>query len=109
MTAYCKTCLPPAEIKQTDNGFNIIMELPGSSHDDIKIWQEKGILTITGEKKAPSGERVFSERVFGKFTRSFRLSEDADLDRIEANYSDGVIIVEIPEKESAKPRNITIK
>ncbi|MCD6162387.1 MAG: Hsp20/alpha crystallin family protein [candidate division Zixibacteria bacterium] len=109
MMTYCKTCLPPAEIKQTENGYIIIMELPGSFRDDIKIWQENGILTITGEKKAPSGDRIFSERVFGEFTRSFRLPEDVDLDKIEANYSDGVITVEIPKQESVKPRNIKIK
>jgi len=104
-----KTSAPAVEIKQNEKGYTIMVELPGSTRDEIKIWQEKGLLTITGEKKAQAGERVFSERVFGKFSRVFRLPEDADFEKIEANYCDGVISVEIPKLEKAKPKSIDIK
>ena len=104
-----KNYAPPAEIKQDDSSYTIMIELPGSTRDEIKVWQEKGLLTITGEKKAEAGEKVFSERLFGKFSRVFRLPEDADSEKIEANYRDGVISVEIPKLEKAKPKSIEIK
>ena len=104
-----KTSAPAVEIKQNEKGYTIMVELPGSTRDEIKIWQEKGLLTIAGEKKAQPGERVFSERAFGKFSRVFRLPEDADSEKIEANYRDGVVSVEIAKLEEAKPKNIEIK
>jgi HSP20 family protein len=109
MFAKCNTWYPPIEVLETKKGYSIMMELPGSHRDDIKVWQEKGVLAITGEKKAPSEENVFGERAFGKFSRSFRLPEDADLEKIEANYSDGVIAVDIPKAEATKSKDIKIK
>ena len=99
----------PVEITQSEKSYNIMVELPGSTRDEIKVWLEKGLLTITGEKKPQAGEKIFSERVFGKFSRLFRLPEDADLDNIEANYRDGVVSVEIAKLEEAKPKSINIK
>ena len=109
MYSKCKTCLPPAEIKEEDKQYTVIVELPGSLRDDVKVWQERGLLTITGEKKAPSGNRLFSERVFGEFSRVFRLPDDANANRIEANYSNGVVTVEIPKLEESKSKNIEVK
>ena len=109
MYANCDVCLPAVETRETENGYVITMELPGSTRDDIKIWNEKNILTITGEKKAPEGDRIFSERTFGRFTRSFRLPEDADRDKIEAGYKDGVVTVQIAKLEEKKPKDIKIQ
>jgi HSP20 family protein len=108
MLATCQRCSVPLEIKESENAFSIHLELPGSSRDDIKVWHENGILTITGEKKAPEGERLVSERAFGKFERSFRLPNTVAVDKIEANYENGVVIVEIPKLEAAKPREIKL-
>jgi len=108
MYADCKICLPAAEIRETENAYTVLVELPGSTRDDIKIWQEDNMLTISGEKKAQTGNRVLNERVFGKFQRSFRLPENVDREKIEANYADGVVTVEIPKLEKAKPKDIKI-
>ena len=105
----CKTCLPPAEIKEEDKQYTIMVELPGSSRDNIKVWQENGFLTVTGEKKTPSGNRLLSERVYGKLSRAFRLPDDANADKIEANFSNGVVTVEIPKLEESKSKNIEVK
>jgi len=85
-----------------------MVELPGSNRDDVKVWQDNDVLTVSGEKKAPSGNRVWNERVFGKFERSFSMPDDADKDRIEANYADGVVTVTIAKLEQAKPKNIKL-
>ena len=108
MLVRCNTSYPPVEIMETDKGYSVMMELPGSQRDDIKVWQEDSILTITGEKKAPVGDEVFRERVFGKYSRSFSLPTDTDLEGIEANYRDGIITVDIPKLETAKPKNIEV-
>ena len=115
MYSKCNTCLLSVEIKEDDNRqtglrqYTVIVELPGSSRDDIKVWQEKGLLTVTGEKKAPSGNRLLSERVYGKLSRTFRLPDDANADKIEANYSNGIVTIEIPKLEEAKSKNIEVK
>lgn len=108
MLANCRTCLPATEVREHEDNYIITIEFPGSSRDDVKVWQEKNILTITGEKKAPEGNRVWTERVFGKFERSFRLPQDGDKDKIEANYADGVITVTIGKLEAAKPKDIRV-
>jgi len=102
------TWLLPVDVKETQEGYTIMLELPGSHRDDIKIWQENGLLTISGEKKAPSGDRIHGERVYGKFERCFRLPKDANVDKIEANYRDGVVTVEIEKLAEAKPKAIKI-
>ncbi len=108
MLTKCKTCLPAAEVRENENSYSVMIEFPGSSRDDVKVWQEKNILTITGEKKAPEGNRVWNERVYGKFERSFRLPQDADREKIEANYAEGVISITIPKLEVAKPKDIKV-
>jgi len=109
MFSSCDACLAPVEIKQTENGYVISMELPGSTREEIKVWNEKNVLTITGEKKAPEGDRIMGERTFGRFTRSFRLPEDANRDTIEASYSNGVVAVQIQKLEEKKPKNIEVQ
>lgn len=105
---------PPVEIRESEDGYLISVELPGSLRDDIKVWAEQGILTITGEKKAPSGDskdksgRLMSERVFGKFSRSFQLPEDVDTSMIKANLNNGVLTVEIAKSEKSKAKDIKI-
>ena len=108
MLANCRTCQPAAEVRENESSYIINIELPGSSRDDVKVWQEKNILTVTGEKKAPEGNRVWNERVYGKLERAFRLPADADKEKIEANYAEGVITINIPKLEAAKPRDIEV-
>ncbi len=108
MSAKCNRCLPATEIKEDENSYKIMIELPGSTRDEVKIWQEKNTLTISGEKKAPEGNRIWNERVYGKLERSFRIPGDANREKIEANYAEGVVTVNIPKLEAAKPRNIEV-
>ena len=108
MLANCRTCLPATEVRESQENFTITMELPGSSRDDIKVWQENDLLTITGEKKVPEGNRVWTERLFGKFERSFHLPAGVDREKIEANYVEGVVTVTIPKLEQARPKDIQV-
>lgn len=99
----------PVEIKETEKDYQIAMEIPGSARDDIKIWNENGVLTITGEKKIPESNRLWAERTGGQFTRTFQLPADIEAGKIEASYQDGVLSVIVPKSEKAQPKTIAIK
>ncbi len=80
--------------------YDISMELPGVSEDDIDLTVENGVVTIRGEKKTETERKgdtwYFSERQYGAFRRSFRLPPDADPDGVTADLKDGVLTVKVP-------------
>ena len=71
-----------------------------------------GILTLTGERsyenEAKEENYYRRERAYGKFQRSFALAENLDPDKIDADYMDGVLRIEIPKPEEKKPKKIEI-
>lgn len=97
---------PATEASSNDNAYDISMELPGVSEDDIELSVENGVVTIRGEKKTQTEKKgdtwYFSERQYGAFRRSFRLPDDADGDKASARMVDGVLHVTVP-KKSAEP------
>jgi len=91
---------PAAEASRTEDAYEICVELPGVPEDNIAVHVEHNTLTISGEKhferKNEGRDFFFSEISYGKFQRSFRLPEDADQDRVQAAYADGLLTVTIP-------------
>lgn len=86
-------------------------EVPGLSNQDIQISCEKGTLTISGERKmeAPDGYQVRTrERMPFRFSRSFNLSPDVDVEKADAKIQDGVLTLVIPRRPEAQPRQIPI-
>jgi HSP20 family protein len=89
------------------------MELPGVSADDVDISVENTVLTVRGERpfcrdlRQEDFHRV--ERRFGSFVRSVTLPSTANAEAIQASFDAGVLTVEVPKKEEAKPRKIQIK
>jgi HSP20 family protein len=71
-----------------------------------------GYLTISGvrstEKESKERNQYVSERSFGSFSRSFRLGDKANLERIECRYDNGVLKVAVPKAEKSKARQIEI-
>jgi HSP20 family protein len=80
--------------------------------NDIAIEFENGILTIKGERKLEKNgdgmtwHRV--ERTYGNFVRSFTLPRTVDAEHIAATYREGILEIEVPKKEEAKPKQIRI-
>lgn len=104
---------PACDIEESENHFLISLEMPGFKKEDVRIDVNGSLLTISGERRRESesageSERRYSERRFGKFQRSFTLPEGVDVDKIEAQYEDGILNLAIPKAESAKPRQIKI-
>lgn len=98
---------PSAEAAETAESYEIALELPGMSDDEIHLEIHGDRLVVTGEKRARREERgkdyYFSERAYGRFSRSFQLPADADLDAIGAAHKDGVLTVTIPRRASPRP------
>ncbi len=103
---------PAIEVSHTDEDYLITAELPGVQEEDITLNVDEGVLTITGEKKrAPKvNDTGWSERSFGMFQRQIQLPQDVNEEQIEAEFIDGVLVIELPRVEAkTKGRRITLK
>ena len=91
---------PLADMRETDRGFELAVDLPGMKAKDIELSVRGDMLVVSGEKveqnEGGQGGYRFSERRFGRFQRAFALPQGADRDKIAANFEDGVLKVEIP-------------
>ena len=101
------------DVREDETQFHVVAELPGLAKDDVDITLEDGVLTISGEKKDERDENKdgyhLRERHYGRFSRSFRLPTDVDESKIEAHLKDGLLTVDVPKTEAAKPKSIKVK
>lgn len=104
---------PALDVHEDDDHYAITVELPGARKEDVHVELHEGVLTIRGEKTSEREEkkekRRYVERSYGTFSRSLSLPPDADADRLDASFKDGVLSISIPKTEVAKPRTIAIK
>lgn len=104
---------PSSEIVKTENGYRVKVSLPGVKKDDMKIDLEGNLLSISGERKSEHTENknnvVRSEISYGKFSRSFTLTDDVDRAGIKADFADGMLSIELPVKEKSLSQRIEIK
>jgi HSP20 family protein len=104
--------VPPVDIAEEKDRIVITAELPGFQEDQISIQTENGMLTLTGERKfeKETGERNYHrvERSYGQFVRSFSLPNNVDREKIHATFSNGLLQIELPKREDAKPRQIRV-
>ena len=108
-----RSWMPAVDIFETpEHEFVLKAELPDVKRDDINVSFENGVLTLTGERKtefdASQGTYHRSERAYGRFSRSFTLPATVDANRIAASYKDGVLTIRVPQREEAKPKQITV-
>ncbi len=108
--------MPPVDLYETEHAFVVEADLPGIHQENVDIQFERNTLTLSGMRAPtlPSREknsqlRVFSaERLSGGFSRSVRLPEHVDAEKIAATFSGGVLKVTIPKSSQAVPRKIAI-
>jgi HSP20 family protein len=105
--------VPAVDIYENDKHEVVIKaELPEMKREDIGITFENNVLTIKGERKIEDVSHRDSfqrmERQYGAFTRSFTIPATVDASRITAAYKDGVLTVRLPQREDAKPKQITV-
>jgi HSP20 family protein len=103
---------PTVDIYDNDENIIVTAELPGIDKKDIVIDVKDGVLTLRGERSSDNEikeEKYYRrERTFGKFERNFRLPADVDPQKINANYKDGILKIDIPKPEEKKPKKITV-
>lgn len=105
--------VPPVDIYETDqHEFVIKAELPDMKREDINLTFENNILTLRGERKFEQEAKRDNfhrvERSYGAFSRSFTLPNTVDASRINAAYRDGVLTIRLPQREDAKPKQISV-
>lgn len=111
---------PNVDIAESAEAYEILVELPGFSADDLDIQIKENLLTLTAEKsardtkkeekKAAKEEKTYlkRERSSGAYKRSFALPKDADADKIEARLDNGLLTLTVAKKEEAQPRTIGV-
>jgi HSP20 family protein len=106
------TWYPPVDILESEDAYLIRAELPGMKKDDINLEFKEGVLTLSGERKydepASGVEYHRTERVTGKFFRSFHLPLTIKQEELKATYRDGILEIHVPKADEAKPRQISI-
>ena len=107
--------VPPVNIHETGEGFNLELVAPGLKKEDFKVALDKGMLTISYEKKSESENNEYKthRREFSvtSFKRSFRVDDAINVEGIQAKYEDGVLKLYLPKKEEVKvlPKEINIQ
>ncbi|MDO5747419.1 MAG: Hsp20/alpha crystallin family protein [Actinomycetaceae bacterium] len=102
----------PLDLFRRGDNFMAVIDLPGVDPETVDIDVEDRTMTIRAERKAPEGDEIewlTHERPSGTFARQLTIGYGVALDRIEADYSDGVLTLTIPVAEEAKPRKIHVK
>jgi HSP20 family protein len=105
--------MPALDVRETDDRYEVHVDLPGLDPSDVNVSFEDGMLTLSGKRQFEQENRGDTwhriERGFGSFARSIRLPQTADAEKIEASFDKGVLTVVVPKTEQAKPRTIEVR
>lgn len=106
---------PGINVGRTAKSLEVYAFAPGLDASTIDVTVERGVLKLSGERRAPkesSDSKVqayASERPQGRFSRAITLPDDVDTGKVEAKYRDGVLQISIAVAESAQPQRITVQ
>lgn len=100
--------IPPVNVQDNEDNFVVELAAPGKKKEDFKLELDNEILTISSEEKqeeVSDDKTKFTLREFSykAFERKFTLPETVDNGKISASYEDGILKIEIPKREEAKP------
>jgi HSP20 family protein len=101
----------PIDAYRKGDEFVVLFDLPGIDPASIELTVERNLLSVHAERRRPGDEQVeliIGERPHGAFSRQLFLAETLDTDRLQADYTDGVLRLRVPVKEQAKPRRVDI-
>ncbi len=112
--AVARGAFPAINVGSTADALEVIAFAPGIDPKKIEITVERGLLSLSGERRGESSEgqkgtdTFAQERFTGPFRRVISLPDDADPARVEATFRDGVLRVTVAKRESSKPRQISV-
>jgi len=103
-----------ANVYESPNGYMLQFLTPGVKSEDIEVNCTDGVMSVNIKRVLDRNEKkdirfLRQERSSSEFTRSYRLSDDADTEKIEAKVMNGILMVFIPKKEKAKLKKISVK
>ncbi len=107
-----RTYVPNVDISETENALWLRADMPGVKEDSIEISVEKNVLSIEGQvalQEYADLAPVYTEYNVGNYQRRFTLSNTIDADKIHAHLTNGVLELELPKAESAKPRRVAVQ
>ena len=105
---------PIVDVLNEDKRYVIEAELPGLSEKDVKIELKDGNLSISADRSSANDEKKADDRWLRrerrefKFSRSFSLSDDVDIEKIEAKFRDGLLTIALPKKAESAPRIVPV-
>ena len=100
----------PMDAWREGDTFQVEFDLPGVAPDSIDLDVERNVVTVRAERptRASDAELIAAERPRGVFSRQLILGDNLDTEHIAASYDGGVLTLQIPVAEKAKPRKISI-
>jgi HSP20 family protein len=105
--------VPSFDLKAVDDAYVLHADMPGVKEEEVDISLHQNRLTISGtriaDERAEGETHYLSERMFGNFSRTLIMPDDANADAIEAHMEDGVLTVRIPKRPESQPRKIALK
>lgn len=105
--------VPAVDVAEYQAETVVVAELPGVRKEDVKISFDKGVLTVSGERKGtavPEGSTWHrNELPSGAFSRSIALGHEVNADAISAEMANGVLTIAVPKVEKAKAREIAVR
>jgi HSP20 family protein len=110
-TVPARSFIPSADIFETDNALEVVLEMPGVEKDHVEISVEDDVLDVSAtiDFARYQGLRpLYTEYPIGHYRRSFSLPNRIDQHKIIAELRDGVLTVTLPKAEQAKPRKIVL-
>lgn len=104
--------IPPVDIYEDENSFQLHVEVPGVKEGDIDIRLENNTLTLRGERKFETEQKEENfrrvERRYGSFMRAFTLPNAVDSEKVSAHYDNGVLSIQLAKRTEAKPKQIKV-
>ncbi len=104
---------PYVNVAEFKDEIQVVAEIPGIPKENVKLQLHDGMLTISGERKAPEDPKdsqwLRQEISYGSFSRTIELPERVDAENVTAEYQNGVLRVTLPKHEAVKPKDITIR
>ncbi len=88
------------------------LDAPGLSSDAFDIEFKEGVLTVSGERPVTESDDIKwhrAERRYGSFKRTVTLSEDVDVEKLDAEYRNGVLHIALPKREAVRPTKIAVR
>jgi HSP20 family protein len=100
----------PMDAWRDGDTFRVEFDLPGVNPDSIDLDVERNVVTVKAERpdRASDAELIAAERPRGVFSRQLILGDNLDTEHIAASYNSGVLTLQIPVAEQAKPRKIAV-